>query len=135
MNGQTPVDLYLNWANERIGELDAMLTSMESKSQSADATSRAEVAQMVSEMQGRRNEFREFVSHQSAAGAAALTQARGQLEAQWKVCESNWTKLTEALGQEASQQKATFQGLAAAQMAGVAEFAGQHAKRDFGRYI
>jgi uncharacterized phage infection (PIP) family protein YhgE len=118
MNGQTPVHFYLNWAKERIDELDAMLTSMESKARSADSASRAKVAQVISDMQGKRNEFSEFVNKQSSAGAAALAQARGQLDAQWRSCESEWTKLIEPLGQEADQQKATFQGLAEAQLAG-----------------
>jgi len=118
MNGQIPVHLYLNWAKERIGEFDAMLTSMEGKPQSADAASRDMVAQFVSDMQRKRNEFLAFVDKQNAAGAAALTQARAQLEAQWQACESEWTKLSETLGQEASQQKATFQGPVEAQLAG-----------------
>jgi uncharacterized phage infection (PIP) family protein YhgE len=117
MNGQTSIHFYLNWAKERIDELDAMLTSMESKARSADAASRAKVAQVVSDMQDKRNEFSEFVTKQSAAGAGALTQARAQLDAQWRSCETEWTKLIESLGQEADQ-KATFQGLAEAQLAG-----------------
>jgi hypothetical protein len=57
MTEQSSVHFYLNWAKERIDEMDAALASFEIKASQATAESRVKADQLVEDLKNRRSEF------------------------------------------------------------------------------
>jgi hypothetical protein len=107
---------FLNWAKERIDEMDATLASLESKAGEVQADSRVKANQFITNLRKQRDTFRETVEKQAEAGEAAWARTKTQLEAEWNGFEDEVTKYIEAFGRQVGQQQATFQGLVAAQL-------------------
>jgi hypothetical protein len=74
-------DLYLNWAKERIDEMDAALASFEVKAGHAKAESKVKVDQIVADLKNRRDEFQALLKSQAEAGEAAWERAVATLPA------------------------------------------------------
>ncbi len=107
---------YLNWAKERIDEMDAFLTSLEGKAAEVAAGSRAAADKTVADLHVKRDAFLAEMKKQSEAGEAAWLQAKAQLEPQWNAFQADVKKYVEGFGQQAKQQQATFEDVAAAQV-------------------
>jgi len=107
---------FLNWAKERIDEMDAILASLESKAGEVRADSRVKANQLIADMQKQRDAFRETVEKQAEAGEAVWERTKAQLETEWVGFGNEVTKYIESFGRQIGQQQATFQGLAAAQL-------------------
>ncbi len=105
---------YLNWAKERIDEMDAFLSSLEGKAAQLTAESRAAADKIVADLHVKRDAFLAEMKKQSEAGEAAWLQAKAQLESQWTAFQADVRKYAEGAGQQARQQQATFQDVAAA---------------------
>jgi len=71
MSQQSSVHFYLNWAKERIDEMDAALASFESKAGQAKAESKVKTDQLLSDLKQRRDEFQAMLKTQADAGEAA----------------------------------------------------------------
>lgn len=116
MPTQISAHFFLNWAKERIDEMDATLASLESKAAELRAESRVSADQLLADLRKRRDEFDSTVKKQAEAGEAAWEATETQLETQWKDFETEIKKYLEGLGKDIKQQQAVFQSQVAAQI-------------------
>jgi hypothetical protein len=139
MPAQSSVHFFLNWAKERIDEMDAILASLESRVAQMATDSRAKADRFIANLRKTRDEFESTVKKQAEAGEAAWDRTRVKLEGEWKIFEAEVKKYLETFGKDIEQQKAVFQGQVAAQMkvwreaadkihAAAAEFAAERRK-------
>jgi len=125
MTEQSSVHVYLNWAKERIDEMDAALASFEVKAGQAKADSKVKIDEIVADLKARRAEFQNLLKTQSEAGEAAWTRAKAELETQWAGFEAQVKSYFESAGKQIEQQQATFKEIAAAQAKAWSEAAGK----------
>ena len=71
MPEQSRMHLYLNWAKERIEEMDAALASLQAKANQMQADSKVKAGQLMADFQKQRDEFQATVKKQAQAGEAA----------------------------------------------------------------
>jgi len=116
MAEQSSVHFFLNWAKERIDEMDAALASLEAKGSQVQAESKAKADQLIADLKQQRNEFQAVAKKHAAEGEAAWQRIRAQLESQWHGFEADVKKYFDTLGKEVQQQQATFRDVAAAQV-------------------
>lgn len=107
---------YLNWAKERIDEMDAVLTSLQSRAAQVSAESRAAADQLVADLRSKRDAFQNDLRRQAEAGEAAWAQSRAKLETDWSAFQADVKKYVEDFGRQMKQQQTTFQDIAAAQL-------------------
>lgn len=116
MAEQSSVHYYLNWAKERIDEMDAALASFEVKASQAQAESKVKADQLVGELTKRRDEFKVIVKKQAEAGEAAWAGIKADLETKWNEFQSQVQSYFANAGKQIEQQQATFADVAAAQV-------------------
>jgi hypothetical protein len=107
---------FLNWAKERIDEMDATLASLESRSAQMQAETRAKADQFIAEMKKKRDEFESTVKQQAGAGETAAEGAKARLETEWKGFQAETRKYLETFGKGIEQQQAVFQSQVTAQL-------------------
>ena len=112
---QSRMHFYLNWAKERIDEMDAALASLEVKVKQAKAESKVKADQLLVDLKKRREEFQASLQAQAEAGEAAWGRAKADLETQWNGFEAQVKTYFESAGKQIEQQQATFKDIAAAQ--------------------
>ena len=115
MSEQSSMHFYLNWAKERIDEMDAALASFEVKAGEAKAESKVKAEQIIADLKRRRDEFQAQLKMQAEVGEAAWARGRTELEKQWNGFEAQMKTYFESAGQQIEQQQATFKDIAAAQ--------------------
>ncbi|WP_315730297.1 MULTISPECIES: hypothetical protein [unclassified Bradyrhizobium] len=115
MPEQSSVHVYLNWAKERIDEMDAALASFEVKASQSAAEMKPKVDQLIADLKQRRDEFKAALKSQGDAGEAAWQRAKADMETQWDGFEAQVKTYFDGLGQQIEQQQATFKDVAAAQ--------------------
>jgi hypothetical protein len=115
MSGHSSMHLYLNWAKERLDEMDAALASLEAKGSQVKADSKIKADQLIDDLKKRRTEFQAKVKAQAQAGEAALQANKAQLELQWHGFEAQVKAYFDTIGRQVEQQQATFRDVAAAQ--------------------
>ena len=125
MPEQSSMHFYLNWAKERIDEMDAALASFEVKAGQVEAASKAKAAELIAGLKKQRDEFRDTQKRQAEAGEAALERGKTELESQWKGFEALVETYIDAVGKRIEQQKVTFQDVAAVQVKAWREAAGK----------
>src|SRR5208282_1923154 len=116
MSEQSSMHGHLNWAKERIDEMDAALASLEAKAGQVKAESKAKSDELIADLKKRRDEFQATVKKLAEAGQAAWEQTRKQSEAQWNGFEAQVKTYFETVGKQVEQQRATFRDVAAAQV-------------------
>jgi hypothetical protein len=107
---------YLNWAKERIDEMDAVLASLETKAGQVQADSKVKADQLIADLKKQRDEFQATVKKQAEAGEAAWQRTKTQLESQWHGFEAEVKTYFDTFGKQIEQQQATFRDVAAAQV-------------------
>jgi hypothetical protein len=115
MSEQSSMHSYLNWAKERIDEMDAALASFEVKASQASAEAKVKAEQIVTDLKKRRGEFQSLLKTQTQAGEVAWTRVKTDLEKQWDGFEAEVKSYFEGAGKQVEQQQATFKEIAAAQ--------------------
>jgi hypothetical protein len=115
MAEQSSMHFYLNWAKERIDEMDAALASFEVKAGQAKAESKVKADQIIADLKKRRDEFQAQLKTQTEAGEAAWARAKTDMEKQWNGFEAQVQTYFESAGKQAEQQQATFKEIASAQ--------------------
>ena len=113
---QSNIHFYVNWAKERLDEMDATLTSFENKVAEVQADARDRADKVLSVMREKRDEFRNIVKKQAEANEAGWITAQAQLEAEWGSFETEAKKYVESFVKQVEQQQATFKLQAAAQL-------------------
>jgi hypothetical protein len=107
---------YMNWAKERLDEMDAILTSLESKAGVVQADALDIANNALADLRKSRDGFRETVKKQAEASEAAWISAKAKLEDEWNLFEAGVRKYVESFGKQIEHQQATFALQAAAQL-------------------
>jgi hypothetical protein len=116
MQTQSNVRFYVNWAKERLDEMEAVLTSLESRIGEVQADAREKANKALAELGKARDIFRETVKKQAEANEAAWMSAKAKLEPEWTAFEAEVKKYVDHFGKEVEQQRATFRLQSAAQL-------------------
>jgi cell division septum initiation protein DivIVA len=69
---------YLNWAKERIDEMDAMLASLEQNAGRVQADASVKADQLMADLRKKRHEFQDAIKKQTEAGEVAWSHAKAQ---------------------------------------------------------
>jgi len=125
MPTQSSAHFYLNWAKERIDEMDAALASLETKTAGVQADARAKAEQFIGDLHRKRDEFERSAKKLAEAGEAAWETAKVQLEAEWKGFQAATTKYFDTVAKDIEQQHAVFKSQATAQIRAWRETADQ----------
>ncbi len=80
MGTQSSSHYYVNWAKERLDEMDAALTSLEGKVGIVQADARDKANKALADLRKKRDDFRDTVKKQSETNEAAWTSAKTNLE-------------------------------------------------------
>jgi len=115
MPDHSSVHLYLNWAKERIDEMDAALASLEVKASQAKAETKVKADELITDLKARRDEFQAMLKTQAEAGEAAWARTKTELDAQWNGFEARMQSYFDNAGKQIELQQATFKEIAAAQ--------------------
>jgi hypothetical protein len=116
MSEQSSMHFYLNWAKERIDEMDATLASMEARAKQVRTESKARADQLVDDLSTQRDAFKATVRKQADAGEAAWARTKVDLDRQWGDFEAQVKTYFETVGKQIEQQQAIFRDVAAAQV-------------------
>jgi len=116
MPKHSAVYFYLNWAKERIDEMDATLASMEANVARVQADARAKANQALADMRKKRDDFRDTLKKQADANEATWIREKARLQSEWNTFETDVRKYVESVGKQIEQQQETFKRQAAAQV-------------------
>jgi hypothetical protein len=116
MSLQNNIHFYVNWAKERLDEMDATLASLESKVAQVQVDARDSADKLLAIMRKKRDDFRNIVKKQSEANEASWVGVQAQLESEWSSFEAEAKKYVESFVKQIEQQQATFKLQAAAQL-------------------
>jgi hypothetical protein len=115
MSEQSRFHFHIEWAKERLDEMDAILVSLERQVRETQTASRAKTDQLIADLRKSRDEFQQAMNTQLQAGEAAWLRSRAQLESLWDGFAAEVNKYFEAMGRQVAVQQAMFRDLAAAQ--------------------
>ena len=107
---------YLNWAKERLDEMDAALASLEAKQCDVQTDARVRASQMLENLREKREHFQDTIRKQVDVGEAAWSSAKAKLESDWSVFEALVKQYVEIFAKQAEQQHETFRLQADAQL-------------------
>jgi hypothetical protein len=116
MPTQSSMHFYVNWAKERLDEMDAALSSLEGEIGGVQADVRHMANNALADLRKSRDGFRDTVKKQAEANEAAWIGAKAKLEDEWNSFEAGVRKYVESFGKQIEDQQATFKLLAAAQL-------------------
>ena len=116
MSAQDNIQFYINWAKERLDEMEATLTSLEGKIGGVQAEVRGMADKVLTELRRKRDEFSDVIKKNAEANEAAWVAAKAKLETDWKTFEADVTKYVESFGKQVEQHQAIFEQQAAAQL-------------------
>ena len=116
MGTQSSSHYYVNWANARLDEMDAALTSLEGKVGGVQADARDKADNALADLRKKRDDFRDTVKKQSEANEAAWTSAKTNLESEWNAFEVEVKKYVESFGKQIEQQQEIFELQSSAQL-------------------
>ena len=116
MATQSSIHFYLNWAKERIDEMDATLASLETKLGEVQADARVKANQVLADLGKKRDDFQSAVKRQAEANEATWIKAKAELETEWSAFETEVKSYVDTFGKNIDQQQATFKLQAEAQL-------------------
>lgn len=120
MATQSSLHFYLNWAKERIDEMDAALAAFESQAGDVQAGLRARADQTLADLRQKRDDFQgifeDMAKKQAAANEAQWSSAKAQLDADWSRFDSEVRTYVESFGKQFEEQRAAFTRQADAQL-------------------
>ena len=79
MNSRSSMHFYLNWAKERIDEMDAMLASLEQNASGVQANARVKAEQLMADLHKRRDEFSGCLQETNRSGRGRLVARKGSI--------------------------------------------------------
>jgi ElaB/YqjD/DUF883 family membrane-anchored ribosome-binding protein len=108
---------YLNWAKERIDEMDAVLASLDERVSQLNTQARSAAEKAIGELRSKRDAFFNEVKKQTEGGGeAAWERTKEKLEAQWGIFQGEVGRHFEGIVQQGKQQQAAFEQIAGAQL-------------------
>jgi len=116
MRTESSIHFYVNWAKERLDEMDATLTSLEGKIGGVQADVSDKANKVLADLRKKRDDFQDTVKKHTEANEATWISAKTKLESEWSLFEAEVAKYVESFGKQVEQQQATFKLQAAAQL-------------------
>ena len=116
MAKHSAVYFYLNWAKERIDEMDAILASLEGNVAEVHADARAKANQALADMRKKRDDFRDTLKKHADADEAAWIREKARLQSEWNTFETDVKKYVESAVKQIEQQQMAFKRQADAQV-------------------
>jgi hypothetical protein len=116
MQTQSNIHFYVSWAKERLDEMEAVLTSLESKIGEVQTDARDKANKALADLRKISDIFRDTVKKQTESNEAAWTSAKAKLEPEWNSFEVEVKKYVESFAKQVEQQRATFKLQSAAQL-------------------
>ena len=113
---QSSIHFYVDWAKERLYEMDATIASFEGKVGGVEVASRDKVDKILGDLRKQRDNFQATIKKQSDASEVAWISAKPKLEAAWNSFEAEVKAYMESFGKQVEHQQATFKLQAAAQV-------------------
>lgn len=115
MSKDSSLHFYLNWAKERIDEMDAALASIEAKAAQLKSDSRAKTDQLIADLKNSRDAFRAMVKKLAEAGDSEWQRAKMSMESEWDRFQALVKSYIGTLGKQVEHQQMIFQDISAAQ--------------------
>ncbi len=115
MSKKSQFHFQVEWAKERLDEMDAALASLERRASETQATSGAKAEQLIASLRKNRDEFQQAMTRSLEAGTAAWAHEKSVLESRWDGFAAELDKDMESFGKGVATQQAIFLDLAAAQ--------------------
>ena len=116
MSRHSRIHPYVNWAKERLDEMDAALAAFEAKTGHVQAAYQAKSERMIADLKKKRDAFRSAIKQWAETDQASWRSAKADLESQW----NGFAELVEAYvdgaNWEIDQQEAAFRSIAQAQV-------------------
>ena len=103
MSSQSTIHPYLDWAKERLDEIDATLASFEHSAKKLQADARTKAEKAMTDMRTARDDFQKSIKEQGQASEAAVASSKKALA------------FLEATGQQVKEVEAAFRARAEAQ--------------------
>jgi ElaB/YqjD/DUF883 family membrane-anchored ribosome-binding protein len=116
MQTESNVHFYVNWAKERLDEMEAVLTSLGSKVGEVQVEARDKADKALADLRKSRDIFRDTVKERAEANEATWAKAKAGLEPEWNSFEAEVKKYVESFSKQVEQQQATFKLQSAAQL-------------------
>ena len=115
MSDHSKMHVYLDWAKERLDEIDATLASFEASIAHRSAAAGEKAKTALSKIRESREAFHQAIKHEKESTEGAWIKAKTVLEADWKTFEAGVEAYLEAFGQEVEHREAAFKARADAQ--------------------
>jgi len=106
---------HIEWAKERLDEMDAALASLERHARAKEAEVRTKADQLIAGLRKRRDEYWRASDTLRYAAVDAWPRDKALLDKLWEGFSKDLNSYVEKLGTEAALQRALFQDSAAAQ--------------------
>lgn len=113
---RTGVQVSIDWAKERLDEMDATLASVEKRLGELKSENRAKAERAVAEMRAQREAFKQTVEAKKQASEAEWQQTKAKLEFRWTAFEAGVQKWVDANGQLVAEQNQMFVARAEVQL-------------------
>jgi hypothetical protein len=105
MSAQSNIHFYLNWAKERLDEMEATLTFLEAKADGVQVEVRGMANKVLADLRTKQREFRDTVKKNAEANEAAWIAAKAKLEADWKTSRRTLRNMSRALASTSSNSR------------------------------
>jgi hypothetical protein len=115
MAARSSVHVSIDWAKERLDEMDATLASLEKKVGDLKSENRAAAERAIAEMREQREAFKQTVEAKKQASEAEWQQTKAMLESRWTAFEAAVQKWVDATGPLVAEQNEMFVARAEAQ--------------------
>lgn len=115
MTTETYAHDFLNWAKERLNEIDATLTLIETRVGSLQADAKKQAENAILEIRAQRDVFKEAIQKQKVESEAGWAKAKSGLEANWTSFEALVQKYLNETRHDAKSLQVTFEARAEAQ--------------------
>ncbi len=89
MASQSKMHPYVDWAKERLDEIDATLASFESSVAKMQTEARARAEKALTDIRGTRDAFRKSLAEHAQASETAFDQLKASLETRWTAFEAD----------------------------------------------
>jgi len=116
MAARSSVHVSIDWAKERLDEMDATLASLEKKLGDLKSENRAAAERAIAEMREQREAFKQTVEARKQASEAEWQQTKATLESRWTAFEVAVQKWVDATGQLVAERNEMFVARAEVQL-------------------
>jgi chromosome segregation ATPase len=105
---RSSVHVSIDWAKERLDEMDATLAMLEKKLGDLKSENRAAAERAIAEMREQREAFKQTVEAKKQVSEAEWQQTKAMLESRWTAFEAAVQKWVDATGELVAEQNEMF---------------------------